>query len=189
MPLVKQGNVAFAGEKYRVAGALQIPDSQPCQVLISALAPMMLRIAGEIADGTILVWTGPKTVETHYVPLISKAAEAAGRPAPRICVMLPVAVTKDVDAAREQAAKTYEMYGRLPNYQRVLAREGATRPEELAVVGEEADVERQIRSLSDAGATDFVAWAYPVGGESSESLKRTWAVLSGMAGKAGGRNA
>jgi 5,10-methylenetetrahydromethanopterin reductase len=186
VPLIKHGNVAFTGEEYRVVGALQIPDARPCQVLISALAPMMLRIAGELADGTILVWTGPKTIETHYLPLINKVADTAGRPPPRVCVMLPVAVTKDVDAAREQAAKTYEMYGRLPNYQRVLAREGATKPEELAVVGEEADVERQIRALSEAGATDFLAWAYPVGDDAAESLKRTWALLSGVAGKAGG---
>lgn len=185
-PLIKQGNVAFSGENYKVVGALQIPDAQQCQVLISALAPMMLRVAGELADGTILVWTGPKTIETHYLPLISKAAKAGGRPPPRVCVMLPVAVATDIDAAREQAAKTYEMYGRLPNYQRVLAREGATKPEELAVVGEEADVERQIRELADAGATDFVAWAYPVGDDAAESLDRTWTLLSGLAGKVGG---
>lgn len=186
VPLIKRGSVAFSGEKYKVVGALQIPDAQPCQVLISALAPMMLRIAGEMADGTILVWTGPKTVETHYVPLISRAAEAAGRPAPRVCVMLPVAVTKDITGAREQAAKTYEMYGQLPNYQRVLEREGATKPEELAVTGDEAAVERQIRALSDAGATDFVAWAYPVGDDAAESLSRTWELLGGLAGKVGG---
>jgi len=182
VPLVKEGHVSFAGEKFRVAGALQIPDARPCSVLISALAPMMLRAAGELADGTILVWTGPKTIETHYVPRITAAAEAAGRPAPRVCVMLPLAVTKDVAAARQQAAKTFEMYGRLPNYQRVLEREGATKPEELAVVGDEAEVERQIRALSDAGATDFIAWAFPVGEDASGSLARTWLLLKGLVG-------
>ena len=74
------------------------------------------------------------------------------------------------------------MYGQLPNYQRVLAREGATKPEELAVVGDEAAVERQIRALADAGATDFIAWVYPVGADTAGSLGRTWAVLSGLAG-------
>ena len=78
-------------------------------------------------------------------------------------MLLPVAVTDDVQAAREQAATTFEVYGRLPNYQRVLEREGVKTPAELAVVGDEASVERQIRALSDAGATDLIAWVYPVG--------------------------
>jgi 5,10-methylenetetrahydromethanopterin reductase len=144
---------------------------------------MMLRIAGELADGTILAWAGPKTIETHYVPSINSAAEAASRSRPRVCVLLPVAVTNDVAAAREQAAKTFEVYGRLPNYQRVLEREGAQTPAELAVVGDEASVERQVRALAAAGATDLIAWVYPVGDAAAMSLERTWALLGSLAGK------
>jgi 5,10-methylenetetrahydromethanopterin reductase len=183
VPLLNRGNVAFMGEKFRVAGALQIPDARPCPVLISGLAPMMLRIAGEVADGTILAWTGPKTIATHYVPKINAAAEAAGRPQPRVCVLLPVAVTDDVAAAREQAATTFEVYGRLPNYQRVLEREGVKTPAGLAVVGDEASVEGQVRALSAAGATDLIAWAYPVGDAAATSLERTLALLGSLAGK------
>jgi 5,10-methylenetetrahydromethanopterin reductase len=183
VPLLNRGNVAFMGEKFRVAGALQIPDARPCPVLISGLAPMMLRIAGEVADGTILAWTGPKTIATHYVPKINAAAEAAGRPQPRVCVLLPVAVTDDVAAAREQAATTFEVYGRLPNYQRVLEREGVKTPAGLAVVGDEASVEGQVRALSAAGATDLIAWVYPVGDAAARSLERTLALLGSLAGK------
>jgi 5,10-methylenetetrahydromethanopterin reductase len=183
VPLLNRGNVAFMGEKFRVAGALQIPDARPCPVLISGLAPMMLRIAGEVADGTILAWTGPKTIATHYVPKISAAAEAAGGPQPRVCVLLPVAVTDDVAAAREQAATTFEVYGRLPNYQRVLEREGVKTPAGLAVIGDEASVEKQVRALSAAGATDLIAWVYPVGDAAAMSLERTLALLGSLAGK------
>jgi F420-dependent oxidoreductase-like protein len=180
IPLLKQGHVAFAGERFRVAGGLQIPDAQACPVLISGLAPIMLRMAGEMADGTMLAWAGPKTIETHYVPKIAAAAEAAGRPRPRVCVLLPVAVTDDVQGARERAATTFEVYGRLPSYQRVLEREGARTPAELAVVGDEASVERQIRALSDAGATDLIAWVYPVGED--HAMERTWTLLGSLAG-------
>jgi F420-dependent oxidoreductase-like protein len=181
IPLLNEGRVAFMGHKFRVAGALQIPDAKPCPVLISGLAPMMLRIAGEIADGTILAWAGPKTIATHYLPRINAAAEAVGRPRPRVCVLLPVAVTDDVAAAREQAATTFEVYGRLPNYQRVLEREGVSTPAELAVVGDEASVERQARALSAAGATDLIAWVYPVG-DAAKSVERTRALLGSLAG-------
>lgn len=179
MPLLERGSVAFAGERFRAAGALQIPDAKPCPVLISGLAPIMLRTAGELAGGTMLAWTGPKTIQTHYLPKINAAAEAAGRPRPRVCVLLPVAVTGDAQTAREQAAVTFEMYGRLPNYQRVLEREGARTPADLAVVGDESSVERQIHALSEAGATDLIAWAFPVGEDGA--AERTWTLLGSLA--------
>lgn len=182
-PLVAQGSVAFRGEQYQVVGALQIPDRSPCPVLISALAPMMLRIAGELADGTVTWMTGPKTLANHVVPRINSAAEGAGRPKPRVIASLPVAVTDDPDAARQTAAKLFEMYGQLPNYRRMLDREGASGPSEVALVGNEADVERQIRAIADTGATDFVAWTYPVGDDAEASLDRTWALLKGLVGK------
>lgn len=180
LPLIKQGNVAFSGEMFRVVGALQMPDMSPCPVLISGLAPIMLRLAGDTADGTILAWAGPKTVAEHYLPRINAAAEAAGRPKPRVCVMLPVAVTNDAAAAREQAAVTYEMYGRLPNYQRVLAREGAASPAELALCGDESIVEQHVRALAEAGATDVIAWVFAVGGDTE--MQRTWECLGSIAG-------
>lgn len=182
-PLLDQGNVAFSGEQYRVVGALQIPDRSPCPVLISALAPMMLRIAGELADGTLTWMTGPKTVADHIVPRINSAAKEAGRPQPRVCVSLPVAVTDDVPAAREVAAKLFEMYGQLPNYRRVLDREGAAGPADVTIAGDEADVERQIRALADVGATDFGAWIFPVGEDPQSSVARTWSLLKGLVGK------
>ena len=182
-PLLDQGNVAFSGEEYRVAGALQIPDRKPCSVLISALAPMMLRIAGELADGTLAVLTGPKTVAEHIVPRINSAAEEAGRPPPRVCVSLPVAVTDDAAAAREAAATLFEMYAQLPNYRRMLDREGAAGPADVIIAGDEAAVERQIRAIAGIGATDFVFWAYPVGEDAQASLDRTWSLAKGLVGK------
>jgi F420-dependent oxidoreductase-like protein len=182
-PLLDQGAVAFSGDQYRVAGALQIPDRKTCPVLISALAPMMLRIAGELADGTLTWMTGPKTVAEHIVPRINAAAEEAGRPSPRVGVALPVAVTDDVPAAREAAAKLFEMYGQLPNYRRMLDREGAAGPADVIIAGDEADVERQIRAIADTGATDFVVWTFPVGEDAQASLDRTWSLVKGLVGK------
>ena len=181
-PLVDQGNVAFTGDEYRAIGALQIPDRKPCPILVSALAPMMLRIAGELADGTLTWMTGPKTVAEHVVPRITAAAEEAGRPAPRVGVGLPVAVTDDVPAAREAAATLFEMYGQLPNYRRMLDREGAAGPADVAIAGDEAEVERQIRALADIGVTDLVAWLFPFGGDPGASVDRTWSLLKGLVG-------
>ena len=49
-----------------------------CFVLLAALGTQMLRLAGQLADGTILWMTGPATVADHVVPTITEAAAAAG---------------------------------------------------------------------------------------------------------------
>src|SRR5690606_8497012 len=120
-------------------------------------APQMLRLAGGVADGTILWMTGPDTIESHIVPTITAAATEAGRPAPRIVCILPIAVTDDVAGARERAARVLSVYGQLPSYRAMLDREGAATPGDVAIVGDAASVAAQVRRLADIGVTDFVA--------------------------------
>jgi 5,10-methylenetetrahydromethanopterin reductase len=152
-------------------------------VLIAALAPIMLRTAGELADGTITWMAGVRTIETHVAPRIKAAAEKAGRPQPRICASLPVAVTDDPQSARDRAAEDYQRYGQLVNYRRMLDIEGVEGPSEIAIVGNEAQVEQQLRAMSDAGTTDFVASIFPVGDDAEASEARTWALLKSLVGK------
>ena len=182
-PLITEGKVAFTGETFRVTGGVNVPGATPCPILIAALAPMMLRIAGELADGTVTWMTGPKTIESHIVPRITAAAESAGRPAPRVCVALPVAVTDDAAAAREQAAQLFQIYGQLPNYKRMLDKEGVAGPADVAIVGDESAVERQLREMASAGATDLLAAVYPVGDDADASMARTRALLKSLIGK------
>ena len=182
-PLITEGKVAFTGETFRVTGGVNVPGATPCPILIAALAPMMLRIAGELADGTVTWMTGPKTIESHIVPRITAAAESAGRPAPRVCVALPVAVTDDAAAAREQAAQLFQIYGQLPNYKRMLDKEGVAGPADVAMVGDESAVERQLREMASAGATDLLAAVYPVGDDADASMARTRALLKSLIGK------
>ena len=182
-PLITEGKVAFTGETFRVTGGVNVPGATPCPILIAALAPMMLRIAGELADGTVTWMTGPKTIESHIVPRITAAAESAGRRAPRVCVALPVAVTDDAAAAREQAAQLFQIYGQLPNYKRMLDKEGVAGPADVAMVGDESAVERQLREMASAGATDLLAAVYPVGDDEEASMTRTRALLKSLIGK------
>jgi alkanesulfonate monooxygenase SsuD/methylene tetrahydromethanopterin reductase-like flavin-dependent oxidoreductase (luciferase family) len=175
--------VSFAGDHFRVNANLISPADKPPSVMVAALAPAMLRSAGELTDGTITWMTGPKTIETHVLPRITRAASEAGRPAPRIAVGLPVAVTDDAAAARERAGQLYQVYGTLPNYKRMLDKEGAAGPKDVAIVGNEAEVEQQIRALASAGATDFLVSGFPVGDDPGESMARTYALVKGLVGK------
>lgn len=183
VPLLRGERVSFSGEFFRINAGVSVPGVQAPSVLISALAPVMLRTAGELADGTITWMVGPKTLENHVVPRITRAAQAAGRPKPRIVVGLPVAVVDDVAAAREKAARSFQVYGALPNYRRMLDMEGAAGPADVAIVGDEAAVERQLRALAAAGATDYIAGMFPVGDDPRASLARTEALLAALVGK------
>jgi F420-dependent oxidoreductase-like protein len=176
--LLRGEAVSFAGEEFRIdAGTRVQPPDAPVPVLIAALAPRLLRVAGEIGDGTILWMANAKAVETHVARRIAKAAADAGRGEPRIVAGLPVAVHDDVDEAREVAAQQFAIYGTLPNYQRILAIGGAASPAEAAIVGDEAAVAQQVQDLFDAGATDVWAAIFGVGDDSRTSRRRTRSLL------------
>jgi len=173
VPLAREGRVSFAGETLTGHMGFSIKDASPFPILVAALGTKMLELAGTVADGTLTWMTGPATIETHVVPTITAAAQAAGRPAPRVGVSLPVCVTDDPDGARDIAAKTFEVYGTLPSYRAMLDREGAAGPADVALVGNEAEVTAAVMRLADGGATDFVA--APFG--SSDDVRRTDAAL------------
>jgi F420-dependent oxidoreductase-like protein len=157
MPLLRGGKADVDGETITTHAALDVPDLPPVPVLVAALGPKMLELAGTVTDGTVTWMTGPATLAEHTVPAITAAAERARRPAPRIVTSLPVCVTADTDAARERAASDFQVYGFLPSYRAMLDREGAAGPADVAIVGDEATVRAGIGRIADAGVTDFVA--------------------------------
>jgi F420-dependent oxidoreductase-like protein len=168
-PLIRGEAVDFSGEQYKVKLALDVPGSTEVPLIIAALGPAMLKLAGTYADGTTTWMTGPVTIENHIVPHISEAAREAGREAPRIVCGLPIVVTDDVDAARGKIAKELAVYGMLPSYRAMLDREGVAGPAELSIVGDESAVRSEIQRLRDAGVTDFNAAVVPVGEGSLEA--------------------
>ena len=126
--LLRGEAVHHRGEHFRVDIPAVSTPPQPVSVMLSALAPRLLRVAGSLTDGTILWMANARSIETHVAPRISAAATAAGRPAPRIVAGLPVAVHDDVAAARHAAANAFAGYGELPNYRRILDIGGAPGP-------------------------------------------------------------
>ena len=183
MPLLEGKQVSFAGEEFRVNAQISVPGATKPPVLVAALGPQMLKLTGTMADGTATWMGGPKYLAETAAPIINAAAQEAGRPAPRIASGFPIAVTKDVDAARSSASKVFAVYGTLPSYRAVLDIEGAADASSVAIVGSEAEVEAQVRALAKAGVTDFNASAFPVEGDPA-AMGRTFELLAGLA-KAG----
>jgi F420-dependent oxidoreductase-like protein len=82
VPLIQTGTVSFTGETLSANATISVPGATPCPVLVAALGPKMLELAGTVADGTVTWMTGANTLGSYTVPTITKAAAAAGRPNP-----------------------------------------------------------------------------------------------------------
>jgi F420-dependent oxidoreductase-like protein len=174
MPAVHGKPVKFEGKHYRVQGQLQVAGGTPVPVVVAALGPKMLELTGRLADGTATWMTGAKTLAAHTVPTITKAARAAGRPAPRVIAALPIALTSDPAKAREVANKVFAIYGQLPSYRAMLDREGAASPGDVGITGDEAALRAGLGRLRDAGVTHFAASLFPA---DASSVERTRAFL------------
>jgi 5,10-methylenetetrahydromethanopterin reductase len=152
--------VDVKGETLRATtlmGPIKVDDAGPVPVLVAALGPALLRVAGELADGTLTWMAAPKVIGERMAPSITAAAEAAGRPRPRVGVGLPVAVTSDVEGAVQRAAAAYAIYDTLPSYKRLLDEAGLDGPAGVVIAGDETEVADRIRALADVGATEFIA--------------------------------
>jgi F420-dependent oxidoreductase-like protein len=179
--LLTEGKAELRGEFFNLESELRPAWGRACPVLVAALAPHMLRTAGEVADGTATWMVGPRTLREHVRLRMDLAAREAGRPRPRVSAGLPVAVCDDVAAGRERAAKAFAMYGTLPNYRRVLDIEGGE-VDDLAIIGNESEVTRRIRELADAGADDFHASIFVASDNAEASVARTRELLKSLVG-------
>jgi F420-dependent oxidoreductase-like protein len=186
-------NAAFAGpgpvdvenDDYRVHNPLDVTDLAPTPILLAALAPVMLRVAGELASGTILWMADERAIGEHVIPSITSAAAAAHRPAPRIVAGVPVAQcgAGEVDAARAWANQALGHAEFSPNYQRLLEHGDATDVGDLLAAGDESAVVARLESFRDAGVTDLAVRVLPFGSDRDAriaSRDRTLALLSSL---------
>jgi 5,10-methylenetetrahydromethanopterin reductase len=138
------------------------PGEHKTSILVAALGPVMLRLAGEVADGTITWATGLKTLENHIVPGLLEGSERAGRPAPRVVAGFPVMLTHKPDEARARAAEVFAVYAQIPSYRAMLDREGVQGVEDLAIVGDENMLRSEMQRLESAGVTDLCAFPFEI---------------------------
>ncbi|HVW79836.1 MAG TPA: TIGR03564 family F420-dependent LLM class oxidoreductase [Mycobacteriales bacterium] len=179
------GPVDVENEHFRVHNPLAVTDITPTPILLAALAPLMLKIAGAHTDGTILWMADERTIGEHIVPNITKAAAEAGRPAPRVVAGVPVTLCRadEVDGAREWArgAMSHSEYS--PNYERLLEHGDAKDAGDFLVAGDESAVRKSLERYRDAGVTDFSVRLLPYGKSREariESRDRTTAFLASL---------
>jgi F420-dependent oxidoreductase-like protein len=184
--LAGPGTVEVENELFQVHNPLDVTDVAPTPVLLAALGPVMLRLAGERSDGTILWLADERAIAGHIAPRITRAAEDAGRPAPRIVAGVPVCLCRDreVDAAVARANRLLSEAEVSPNYQRMLEHGDAREVGDILAAGSETAIEKRLRAFADAGATDVSVRVVPLGADRDErlaSLRRTRDLLSSLA--------
>jgi 5,10-methylenetetrahydromethanopterin reductase len=166
------GQVDVKNELFRVHNPLDITDITPNPVLIAALGPVMLRLAGERTDGTILWMADERAIATHVAPTITRAAEAAGRPAPRIVASIPVCLCRD-DEVEVAVARTNRVLSEAemsPNYQKLLEHGEAREVGDLLAAGSESMIEKRFRAFADAGVTDLSVRVLSIGDNRDERV-------------------
>jgi F420-dependent oxidoreductase-like protein len=179
------GPVDIENETFTVHNPLDLGPVAPLPVLVAALGPVMLTLAGERADGTVLWMADERAVSEHVVPRITKAADNAGRPAPRIVAGIPVCVCapSEVDAARERANRILGEAEVSPNYQRLLEYGDAHDVGDICAAGDEAAILTRLRRFADAGVTDLSVRLLPIGDNRDEliaSKRRTRDVIAAL---------
>lgn len=171
---------------FRVHNPLDLPPVHPLPLLVAALGPVMLRLAGERADGTVLWMADERAIAEHVVPRITAAADAAGRPAPRVVAGIPVCLcsAKEVTIARERANRILSEAETSPNYQRLLEQGNASDIGDLLAAGDEAAILKRFHQFADAGVTDLSVRLLPIGANRDEliaSKDRTREMLAALA--------
>lgn len=180
------GPVDVENDTFRVHNPLDVAPVAPLPLLVAALGPVMLTIAGERADGTILWMADERAVGEHVVPRITKAADNAGRPAPRIVAGVPVCLCAagEVDAARERANRILGEAEVSPNYQRLLGYGDARDVGDICAAGDETAILNRLRHFADAGVTDLSVRLLPIGDNRDEliaSKRRTREMIAELA--------
>ncbi len=151
---LRDGRCSIDGKHFTARWAYSGPRRPDLPIMISAVNPRMLELAGEIADGVVLYMCGPRYIEQQVVPAVRAGREKAGKSLEgfEIVAGIDVCVTADRAAALEVYRSTLDRYGSLPYYRRAMEA-GGFDPDELAAIGDEAQVRSAIRRYRDAGAT------------------------------------
>lgn len=156
LPALTDGKVDFTGDIWSgVFDGGAAPAGPPPSVMLAAMGPRMLRLAGARTAGSILWLAGPKAIAEQIKPALDAAANEAGRPSPRLVASVPICVTNDAESVRGFIAVALAGYNDLPSYRGVMDSEGAGGPADVSIIGTEDEVRAGIKAFADAGVTDF----------------------------------
>jgi F420-dependent oxidoreductase-like protein len=188
---LRDGACAYEGKYFTARWAYSAPRRPDLPVMISALNPHMLELAGEHADGVVLWMCSPGYIRDHVVPAVTAGRMKAGKKLEGFEIVAPVPVCLTTDRAAAQAVfrKTVERYASLPYYRKMMDKSGFAAelasgdisPEMLddyAGIGDESQVRDAIRRYREAGATLPAAGPFS-GHEGAAGFEKTLEAAAG----------
>jgi F420-dependent oxidoreductase-like protein len=172
---LRDGGCAIDGKYFSAHWAYSGPRRAEMPVMISALNPRMLDLAGELADGVVLWMCSPAYIRDHIIPAVTAGRQKAGKTLDgfEIVAAVPVSLTSDRPGAQAVFRQTVERYANLPYYRKMMDASGFAAElaagavseemmDQLAGIGDEQQVRDAIRRYREAGVT--VPGAGPFGG-------------------------
>ena len=161
-----EGASGFEGRYFTARWAYSGPRRPELQITISALSPLMLELAGELADGVVLWMCSPSYIRDHVVPGVAAGRAKAGKSMDgfEVVAAVPVCLTTDRAAGLDVFRTTIERYSNLPYYRKVMDASGfadelargevsESMIDQLAGVGDEEQVSAAVRRYAEAGVT------------------------------------
>jgi F420-dependent oxidoreductase-like protein len=151
---LRDGQCSFEGKFFTARWSYLGPRREDLPIMISALNPRMLELAGELADGVVLYMCAPGYIREHVIPHLETGRERAGKSMAGFEVVAAVdaCVTSDRAAALETYQKTLDRYAALPFYRKAMEA-GEFNPDVLAAIGEAEQVRDAIARYCEAGVT------------------------------------
>ncbi len=151
---LQQGSCSFEGRSFTARSFYSGPRRPELPIMISAINPRMLELAGELADGVVLYMCPATYIAEYVVPAVTAGREKAGKSLDgfEIVASFDACVTSDHEAALAVYNRTIDRYSSLPFYRRGME-SGGFNPDVLAAIGDERTVREAVRRYRDAGAT------------------------------------
>ncbi|HUZ87131.1 MAG TPA: LLM class flavin-dependent oxidoreductase [Candidatus Baltobacterales bacterium] len=163
---LRDGGCDFEGKYFSARWMYSGARRADLPVMISALHPRMLELAGEMADGVVLWMCSPAYVRDHVVPAVRAGREKAGKSLRgfEVVAAISTCLTSDRRAAHDVFRQTVTRYASLPFYRRVLDSSGFKAEleagevseglmNELAGIGDAQQVRDAVARYRDAGVT------------------------------------
>lgn len=151
---LRDGGCSFEGKFFTARWAYSGPRRADMPIVISALNPRMLELAGELADGVSLYMCSPAYIKTEVVPAVRAGREKAGKTLEGFDVIagIDTCVTDDRAAALDLYKNTLDRYAALPFYRRAMEA-GHFSADELAAIGDASQVRDTIANYRESGVT------------------------------------
>ena len=145
LPLLADQTVDTSGDLVSHRTEIEVPGPAP-GVLLAAMGPRMLALAGARTTGTLLAWTGPRTIAEHVRPAIGDGLVSAA---------VWVCVTGDPAEARGRLGEQLAGYRTLSSYQAMSERERVADMMDLLVIGSADQVRAELARYAEASADEI----------------------------------